>query len=266
MPSTISNPHLSRKPNTKPFILVMARDRRHVMQKIAELKHLNVPFIIVCGEKINHPNTVYREARGKWDAINFGSQFIPKDVKVVVLNDVDTRIHNFEHALCHLNGGADIVYCKVNVPKGPQVKFYRIADPIRKRFHIFASGELMLVKRDVFERVLPIPPCIAEDSYILFKALELGYKAHFCTKAYVTTERTASAEEEEAYKTRTTLGIYQALRYAEPPPWIRIFYVMLPTITPLLTLAGRDGRAWARGISGAVRSNITKRGMIVHRF
>ena len=97
---------------------------------------------------------------------------MPKDADVVVLNDVDTRIYNFEHALSHLNGEADIVYCRVNVLKGPQVKFYRIADPIRKRFHIFASGELMLMRRDVFERVLLIPPYIAEDSYILFKALE----------------------------------------------------------------------------------------------
>ncbi len=50
----------------------------------------------------------------------------------------------------------------------------------------------MLINKEVFERVLPIPVCIAED-YILFKALELGYKAHFCTEAYVTTERTINA-------------------------------------------------------------------------
>ena len=244
---------------TKLFFIVPARDRRGVKEKIMELENMQVPFLIVCGEKINHPNVVYREARGKWDAINFGSQFIPEDVEVVVLNDVDTRIHNFEHALSHLNGEASIVYCKVNVPKGPQVKFYKIADPIRKRFHIFASGELMLFKRDAFERVLPIPPCIAEDSYMLFKALELGYHAHFCTKAYVTTERTGSAEEEEAYKARTTLGIYQALKYAKPPPWIRIFYKLLPVAAPLLTLGGEDGRAWMRGIREAVKSNVTKR-------
>jgi hypothetical protein len=30
----------------------------------------------------------------------------------------------------------------------------------------------MIMRREVFEKVLPIPPCIAEDSYILFKALE----------------------------------------------------------------------------------------------
>jgi len=242
----------------KPFFIVLARDGRGVKDKIIELKRMRVHFIIVCGVKVDHPNVIYREARGKWDAINFGSQFIPKDADVIVLNDVDTRIYNFEHAISHLNGDADIVYCRVKVRKGPQVKFYKIADPIRKRFHIFASGELMLMKRDVFERVLPIPPCIAEDSYMLFKALELGYKAHFCTKAYVTTERTASTVEEEAYKTRTTLGIYQALKHTKPPPWIRVFYKLLPATAPLLALAGEDGKAWMRGIRKAINSYIAK--------
>jgi hypothetical protein len=242
---------------TKSFFIVPARDRQNVKEKIMELEKVQVSYIIVCGERINHPNVIYREARGKWDAINFGSRFVPKDADVIVLNDVDTKIHNFEHALSHLNGEADVVYCKVNVPRGPQVKFYRIADPIRKRFHIFASGELMLMKHDVFERVLPIPPCIAEDSYILFKALELGYRAHFCTGAFVITERTANAEEEEAYKARTTLGIYQALKYARPPPWIRAFYKLLPAAAPLLTLAGEDGRAWMTGIKKALSAILT---------
>jgi len=242
------------EPNSsaKPFFIVLARNRKNVEEKIMELEGMRVPYVIVCGERLNHPGVVYREARGKWDAINFGSRFVSKDADVVVLNDVDTRIYNFEHALSHLNGKADIVYCKVNVSKGPQVKFYRIADPIRKRFHIFASGELMLIRRDVFERVLPIPPCIAEDSYMLFKVLELGYRAHFCTKAYVTTDRTTNAKEEEAYKTRTTIGIYQALKHTRPPPWIRTFYKLLPATAPLLALTGEDGRAWMRGIRKAL--------------
>jgi cellulose synthase/poly-beta-1,6-N-acetylglucosamine synthase-like glycosyltransferase len=244
---------------TKSFFIVPARDRQNVKEKIMELEKMQVSYIIVCGERINHPNVIYREARGKWDAINFGSRFVPKDADVVVLNDVDTRIHNFEHVLSHLNGEADVVYCKVNVLKGPQVKFYKIADPIRKRFHIFASGELMLFRRDVFRQVLPIPPCIAEDSYMLFKALELGYHAHFCTKAYVTTERTFNTEEEEAYKARTTLGIYQALKHTRPPPWIRVFYKLLPATTPLLALVGENGRAWMRGVREAVKSNVMKR-------
>lgn len=240
------------------FFMVLARNRQHVERKIAELEEMGVPFLVVCGEKVNHPAVVYRAVRGKWDAINFGSSFIPKESRVIVLNDVDTRIHNFGYALNCLNGKVCLVYCKVNVSKGPQVKFYKILDPIRMRFHVAASGELMLMKRDVFERVLVLPPCLAEDSFILFKVLELGYRAHFCAGAYVTTERTVNADEEEAYKSRSTLGIYQALKYAKPPPWIRVFYILLPLISPLLALAGEDGRAWVKGIRKAVKANIMK--------
>ncbi len=241
-----------------PFFLVLARDRNHVGRKIAELEKMDVPFLVVCGEKFDHPAVVYREARGKWDAINFGSRFVPKEFDVIVLNDVDTSIHNFEHAIQHLDAKKDLIYCRVKVSGGPQVKFYRILNPIRRRLHVAASGELMLVKRRVFESVLPIPPCIAEDSYILFKALELRYRAHFCTKTYVTTERTVNAEEEEVYKTRTTLGIYQALTYAKALPWIRVFYRLLPLTSLLLVVAGEDGMAWVRGIRKALTANISK--------
>lgn len=240
----------------RPFFMVLARDRNHVKDKIAELEEMGMPFLVVCGEKVNHPNVVYRAAKGKWDAINFGSRFVPKEFDVIVLNDVDNRIHNFEHAIQHLDAKTDLIYCQLKVSEGPQVKFNRILDPIRKSFHVAASGDLMLMKKSVFERVLPIPPCIAEDSYILFKALELRYRAHFCTKTYVTTEKTADAKEEEAYKNRTTLGIYQALKYTTPPPWIRVFYKLLPLTSLLLVLAGEDGRAWVRGIRKALKANI----------
>lgn len=247
------------KNSVNPFFLVLARDQQNVEEKIMELEEMQVPFLIVCGERVNHPGVIYREARGKWDAINFGSRFVPKAAEVIALNDVDARIHNLDHALHYLNAKVGLIYCGVNVSKGPQVKFYKILDPIRRRFHVAASGELMLMRREVFESVLPIPPCIAEDSYILFKALEFGYQAYFSSKTYVTTERTADAEEEEAYKARTTLGIYQALRYTRPSLWIRAFYTLLPVIAPLLALAGEDGRAWARGIEKAVKAHITKR-------
>jgi len=246
------------KGDYSPFFMVLARDRHHVVRKIAELEKMGVPFLVVCGEKIDHPAVVYRKARGKWDAINFGSRFVPEESNVIVLNDVDTRIHNFEYALQHLDAKTDLIYCRVKVPEGPQMKFYRILDPIRKKFHVAASGELMIVKKRVFIRVLPIPPCIAEDSYILFKALELGYRAYFCTKAYVTTKRTSDAKEEELYKKRTTLGIYQALNYSNPPPWIKVFYKLLPLISLLLAIAGKDGLAWIRGIRKALKANITQ--------
>jgi len=247
------------KNSVNTFFLVLARNRQNVEEKIVELEDMSLPFIVVCGERVNHPSVVYREAKGKWDAINFGAQFVPKAAEVVTLNDVDARIHNLNQAFDHLNAKADLIYCGVNVSAGPQMKFYKILDPIRGRFHVAASGELMLMKREVFERVLPIPPCIAEDSYILFKALEFGYRAYFCSRTYATTERTADAKEEENYKARTTLGIYHALKYARPPPWIRAFYKLLPVIAPLLALAGKDGRAWARGIEKAMKAHLTKR-------
>jgi hypothetical protein len=237
---------------------VCARNRRHVDEKIIELKKMKMPFVIVCGEKNNLPDVVYRANNGKWDAINFGSSFVPKKANIIVLNDVDTKIYDFEHAVEYLKEFS-IVYCKVCVFRGGQIKFYKILDPLRKIFHIAASGELMLIKREAFERALPLEPCIAEDSYMLFKILEFGYKAQFCTKTYVTTERTINARGEEAYKYRTTLGIYQALNKTKPPPFIRIFYLLLPFFAPLLYLAGKDGKAWTKGINRAFKDHITKK-------
>jgi len=250
---------MQKQKNINPFFIVCARNKHMVKDKIIELEQMGVPFIIICGEEFDHHNVIYKEAIGKWDAINFGAKFIPADCGIIILNDVDTKIFNLKQALNILNGHADIIYCRVIVSKGPQVKFYKILDPIRGRLHIAASGEFMLMKRAVWERVLPVPSCTAEDSYILFRALELGYKANFCTTAYVTTERTNDAKHEEVYKTRTTLGIYQALQYTKPPIWISIFYSLLPLVAPLLTLAGEDGRAWSFGIEKAVNSHLQKK-------
>jgi cellulose synthase/poly-beta-1,6-N-acetylglucosamine synthase-like glycosyltransferase len=239
--------------------MVLARDAINVPQKIAELQETGIPFVIVCGEKVNHPHVVYREAKGKWDAINFGAQFIPDTAEIILFNDVDTRMHNIDLALHCINTKADMVYCRVSVSEGPQVTFYRILNPIRQRFHICASGEFMLIKRPVFNEVMPIPPCIAEDSYILFRALELGHKAYFCTESYVTTKRTSNTRDEEAYKARTTLGIYQALSYSKPSLIIRVFYYLLPAFSPLLMIAGGNGVAWTKGIRKAVKANVTKK-------
>lgn len=242
------------------FVIVSARDSSKIKLKISELKKMNLPFIIVCGEKVDHPNIVYRKNRGKWDAINYGATFIPKDSYFIVLNDVDTRIFNFEKAFSFIHSLADLVYCKVVVNGGPQIKFYNILDTFRKaQFHIAASGELMLIKKNVFDRILPIPPCMAEDSFILFKLLELGFNAYFCSKTYVVTERTNNGQEEISYKKRTTLGIYQALSYTKPSPEIRVFYKTLPFFAPLLSFAGKDGKAWITGIEKAYGDYMTKK-------
>ncbi len=68
-----------------------------------ELEKIGVSFLIVCGEIFDHPNVVYRRNGGKWDAINYGASFIPKETQVIVLNDVDTQICNFIEAFKHLN-------------------------------------------------------------------------------------------------------------------------------------------------------------------
>jgi len=233
----------------KPFFLVLARDERYVDDKIGELKGLGVPYLIVCGKNINHLNVVYREPKGKYDAINFGARFVPDYVDVVALNDVDTKIHNFQVALQHFKcKEVALVFAGVSVKEGPQKLFYVILDLIRRRLPIAASGELMLIRRNVLRKILPIRPCKAEDSYILFKVLEFKYKAVFCEECYVETERTKSADKEELYKRKTVAGIYQALAYTRPPLLIKLFYVLLPFACPLLLVLGKKGYFWTKGI------------------
>lgn len=230
------------------FFVVLARTKDGVKEKIAELENLGIPFIIVCGEKTDRPNVVYRPKKGKFDAINFGAKFLRPETKVVCLNDVDTRIYNFEKSLSKLSKGLVLVFCKVRLDSGPQVHFYSLLDRIRSSLPINSSGELMLVERRVFDRILPIPPCKTEDNYISFRVLELGYKLFFCEDCWVETKRTQTLDEEERYKTRTVTGLYQALSLTEPPILVRVFYLILPFLTPLLLLQGRRGLAWANGI------------------
>lgn len=233
----------------KLFFIVLARDRTHVAEKIRELERLGVPYIIVCGERLNHPKVVYRAPKGKYDAINFGAKFLPKDVDTVVFNDVDTKIHNFQVAPRYFNQKkVALVFGKEMVRRGPQALFFLILNPIRRRIQIAASGELMLIRRNVLEKVLPLKPCKAEDTYILFKVLEYGYNTVFCEEFYAETERTKSFKKEEIYKRIKITGIYQALSYTKPPPLIRLFYVLLPFTSPLLLVLGRRGYYWMRGI------------------
>jgi cellulose synthase/poly-beta-1,6-N-acetylglucosamine synthase-like glycosyltransferase len=233
----------------KLFFMVLARDKEHVMEKIQELRKLGVPYTIICGERLNCPNVIYRAPKGKYDAINFGERFIPEDIDIVVLNDVDTRIHNF----CILSQyfkseKVALTFATEWVRTGPQKTFYRILNPLRKKIPVAASGELMMIRRDVLKRLLPLKPCKAEDTYILFKVLENGYKAIFSEECYAETERTKTPEKEEIYKRKTVTGIYQALSYSKPPFMIRVFYILLPLTSPLLLIFGKKGHYWMRGI------------------
>jgi cellulose synthase/poly-beta-1,6-N-acetylglucosamine synthase-like glycosyltransferase len=233
----------------KIFFLVLARDQNHVESKINELQRIGFPFVVVCGQKLNYPNLVYREPKGKFDAINFGFSFVPKDTEVLVLNDVDTQIYNFTAALKYFKSEkVTLLFCRVSVKDGPQGSFYTILDFIRRRLPIVASGELMLIKKDFFAKMLPIKTCKAEDSYILFKTLQLKNKVIFCEECYVKTERTKTLIAEENYKRRTTLGVYQALRYTHPPKKIRLFYFLLPLLSPALLIMGPKGFSWTKGI------------------
>jgi hypothetical protein len=143
---------------------------------------------------------------------------------------------------------AALVFAGVRVKLGPQVLFYRILDTIRRRLLITASGELMLVKRSFIDSLLPLKPCKAEDSYILFKALKSKEHVSFCEDCYVLTERTKTPRMEEKYKRKTVCGLYQAVALAKPPQLIKTFYFLLPFITPLLMVLGEKGYFWMKGI------------------
>jgi glycosyltransferase involved in cell wall biosynthesis len=231
------------------FFVVLARDAAKVLDKIRELDGLGFPYVVVCGEEFEHPNVVYRAPRGKYDAVNFGLKFVPSDVDVVAFNDVDAEIHNPEAAL-HLLEDDDVslVFVKVRVTGGPQLTFYSLLDFFRNKIPIAASGELMLIRHSSLRQIMPLKRCKAEDSYILFKVLEKGGRIAFCEQTYVVTKRTINAEEEEAYKRRTVGGIYQALSMSKPPVIVRLFYVLLPFVSPLLLVLGRKGFYWSRGI------------------
>lgn len=231
------------------FFVVLARDAAAISKKARELAHLGFPYIIVCGDRVSHPNVVYREPKGKYDAMNFGCEFVPSNTDVVVFNDVDTEIHNFETALRLIQDeNVSLVFVRVNVEHGPQLAFYAFLDALRRRIPIAASGELMLVRYEFLKEILPLRGCKAEDSYILFKALEKRGKTVFCEDCYVVTRRTSYCEEEEAYKRRTVGGIYQALSMSKPPIMVRLFYTLLPFASVLLLVLGRKGFYWTKGI------------------
>jgi len=231
------------------FFLVFARDSNYIKEKIGELKELKVPFKVICGERVRMENVIYRPPRGKYDAINFGARLVPKDIKLVVLNDVDTRIHGLEHILYYFQEkDIALAFGMPLIREGPQVTFYKIMNALRRYIPIASSGELMVIRREVLEEILPLKPCKAEDTYILFKVLERGYKAVFCQECIVETKRTKSVYGEEEYKRINVTGIYQALSLTRPPLIVRLFYSFLPLISPLLLAIGKEGYYWLKGI------------------
>lgn len=233
------------------FFLVAARTARESKAKARELKALGQPFVIVCGERTDLPEARYRPLLGKWDAINYGAQFV-ESCDLVCLHDADTRLVNFKAALEPFADGADLVFCKVMVREGPQRAFYKVLDLLRRGLPFVASGELMIIRSERWPSLLPLKPCKTEDNYLLFKALGMGMEVRFVERAYVITDRSKTWEEETVYKGRTVTGIYQALHLARPPPAVWAFYLLLPFALPAFLLLGRGGLAWIRGIIGGL--------------
>lgn len=234
-----------------PFFVVFARDKKYVSEKISELDRFGVPYVVVCGEHFDHSLVVYRAPKGKYEAINFvlEERKIPRDVKIIAFNDVDTKIGRFEVMLRHFEDPkVAIVFAAELVREGPQRTFFTIFNPIRRFLPLAASGELMMVRQEILRKILPLKPCKAEDTYIMFKALELGYKVVFCEDCFAETERTKTGSKEEIYKRKTVAGIYQALSFTKPPPVIRFLYALLPFAAILFVLLGRDGYHWFKGI------------------
>lgn len=233
----------------KPFFLVLAKDQQHINKKIIELNELKVPFKIICGEYYDHPNVIYRKPIGKYDAINYGLSLLPDNIEIVVLNDVDTEIVNFFKAINYMKSNDyDLVFIRTEVTEGPQIQFYKIQDAIRRHLLIAADGECMIIKYGEIKKILPIRPCKAEDTYILFEFMKRRLSVDFYEGSHVITKRTTSARNEELYKRKTTTGIYQALFYVKPPLPTFIFYILLPFASPLLLIMGKKGYFWMRGI------------------
>jgi cellulose synthase/poly-beta-1,6-N-acetylglucosamine synthase-like glycosyltransferase len=237
--------------NCVPFFVVLARDGSYVAEKIEELERLGLRYIIICGERLSHSYVVYREPIGKYDAINFAleQENIPKDAQIIAFNDVDTRIYNYQPMMEKFRDQRiAIAFAAELVRKGPQRKFFTIFNPLRRLFPLAASGELMMMRQEVLRKIIPLKPCKAEDTYMMFKVLELGYKVVFCEDCFAETERTRTGSKEEMYKRKTVAGIYQALSFARPPPVIRFLYALLPSLAILFLLLGPDGYHTFKGI------------------
>jgi cellulose synthase/poly-beta-1,6-N-acetylglucosamine synthase-like glycosyltransferase len=233
----------------KVFFLILARDKNHVFTKIKEIEKLGYPYKIICGEQILHRNVIFQPPTGKYAAINFGLTLVPIETEIIVMNDVDTTISNFDLALKGFeNPNVALVFGTELVKEGPQYLFFRMMNPIRNLVPIAGSGELMLIRKNILKEIFPLKPCKAEDTYILFKVLENKHEIFFSEKSYAETKRTQVAEKEEFYKRRTVAGIYQALSYTHPPLSIRIFYYLLPLVSPLLLVIGKKGYYWTKGI------------------
>jgi hypothetical protein len=233
----------------KIFFVVLARDKTHVKEKIIELERLKVPYTIICGEKMDHPNIVYRPPKGKYNAINHSLSVIPRDTDIIIFNDVDTKIDKYQPLLDLLKDMTiGISYAPELIIEGPQTTLFKILNPIRSKIPLAASGELMAIRKNLVEKMLPLKPCKAEDTYMMFKVLEMGYKVVQYDKCPILTERTKEPSKEEQYKRKTVTGIYQAISFTNPPAVTKLAYLLLPIVSPLFLALGPNGYYTIKGI------------------
>jgi len=232
------------------FAIIFSRNGNYIKRKIKEFNRYGIPFIIICGKEINHKKVVYRPLRGKYDAINFAYQFIPKQSDIIILNDEDTfKLPIIELLSLMEREKVDFIFPRILILNSLQTTFTILLDKIRKFIPITANGELIILKKEILDKVYPLKPCKAEDSYMMFKALEYGYKIRFAHEyAVITYRNSKSLVEEINYKKRTVTGIYQALSYSNPPLLIKLFYIFLPFISILLLFLGKKFHAWGKGI------------------
>ena len=241
------DPSIGRVPYSI-FFLVLARDMDHVFTKISELEKMGIAYIIVCGQKNDHPNIVFREPVGKYDAINYGFSLVPKNIDLVVLNDVDTQLFNFSEAIKVMDTQTGLVYAKPVISEGPQRIFTKLFESIRTKYMIAPSGELMIIRRNILENILPMKPCKSEDAYIMFKTMEMGHKIVYTNKCFFLTQKPTTNYDEVNYKRRTMCGIYQAISMTSPPPYILFFYTLLPLSCIALLVLGKVGTVFVKCI------------------
>lgn len=232
------------------FVIIVSRDASGVSEKLRTFEKLGLDHIVICGEMMNIPRVYFRAPRGKFDAINYGFSKVPHNKTFVILNDADSMVLSPEKAFEHFaDPKVGMVHGTIQVAGGPQVLFYRILYRVIDHIGpVAANGEYTVVRREILNRILPLPPCKAEDSLLMFKVLEAGYQVVYDRRVKVLTKRTTAPEKEEDYKRINVAGIYQALSYSSPPPVIRAFYFLLPIFAPLLLIAGQSGRFWLKGI------------------
>lgn len=235
------------------FVIVLDKTGRFIEYYLNFLRKIGASFIIISGAKHQDGTVIYRDPRGKYDVINYSLKFIPNNASIVIFLDADVIEPPIEECVrVFRENGLDLAFPALEILDNTRQRlFTRILDEIRRHLSLItANGEMMIIKADKLPYLLPLPPCKAEDTLLLFRALERGFRVEFLSNIHVKTIRPYyTLVDEELYKRRVTCGIYQALSMVKHlPALIRIFYKVLPLLSPLLIVLERTGISFAKGI------------------